>query len=119
MDSKNGDTNSAPSTPSGFVRFVRPALEDVPGVVRLGGPRRWWLLGGHAPAVSAFTDAENRLHFEVNALTEPGVDVRAVGCELQDRIIARVGGVSQTPVAAVDVYITPKAPPARTRDAKK
>jgi uncharacterized alkaline shock family protein YloU len=116
MDSKNGDT-SAPSTPKGFVRLVKPALADVPGVVRLGGPRRWWLLGGHAPAVSAFLGSDGRLRFDVNAITEPGADVRATGYDIQDRVIAQVGRVSQMPVAAVDVYITPKLPPVRTKDA--
>ncbi len=117
MDDKNADTTAEPDTPAGFAHLVKPTLEDVPGVVRLGGPRRWWLLGGHAPAVSAFIDDEGRLHFDVNALTKPGADVRAIGREIQDRVVKRLGRTSQTPVAAVDVYITPKPPHPRTRDA--
>lgn len=108
MGSSEDIEAAGPTTPWGFARLVKPALARLDGVVRLGGPRRWWLLGGHAPAVSVFFDDDDRLHIEVQVISGPGADARALGRQVQAAVLAEVRRTSNTPVESIDVFITPK-----------
>lgn len=102
-------SSPGPTTPWGFVRMVRPAVAALEGVARLGGPRRWWLLGGHAPGVTALFDDDGRLHFDVRVICLPGTDMRALGQRIQVVVLEEVARSSAMAVEAVDVFITPKA----------
>jgi uncharacterized alkaline shock family protein YloU len=109
MSEREERTGQGPATPWGFVRLVRPAVAALDGVARLGGPRRWWLLGGHAPGVTALFDDDGRLHFDVCVMCEPGTDARALGMRIQTTVLQEVARNATMDVEAVDVFITPKA----------
>jgi uncharacterized alkaline shock family protein YloU len=97
----------APKTPWGFQRILRPALIGLEGVARVGGPRRWWLLGAHAPGVSVFFDDDDSIHVEVCVMSVPGTNAHDLGIRIQKTVVSLVNGKADMMPAAVDVVIVP------------
>lgn len=87
---------------------IRAQVARLDGVARLGGARRWWLLGFHGPGVRVREDREGRLRFEVRVITFPGANVIALGRHIQDLVAANAGDRSEAAVEAVDVYLNPR-----------
>lgn len=97
----------APKTPWGYQRILRPALAELGGVACVGGPRRWWLLGAHAPGVSVFFDDDDSIHVEVCVVTVRGAAARALGLRIQLVVADLVNGQAGMAPAAVDVVVIP------------
>lgn len=91
-----------------LVKRIRTQLAKLDGVARLGGARRWWLLGLRVPGVRVRMDREGRLHFDVRLITFPGANVLALARRAQDVVAGAVGDQPECVVETVDVCIYPK-----------
>ncbi|MBP8128248.1 MAG: Asp23/Gls24 family envelope stress response protein [Candidatus Hydrogenedentes bacterium] len=91
-----------------LLKRIRTRLTKLDGVARLGGARRWWLLGRRVPGVRVRPAREGRLHFDVRLITEPGANVLALAGRVQDVVVETVGDRPESVVETVDVCIQPK-----------